>query len=487
VVAARLSKHAKVLLVERGRRWADGEFPRTIPQLASAYMTRRNALGLWAMRLGQGTGNAFASAYGGASVVNYGITSRPDDHVFETWPVSARQWDPFFARALSVLKPTPNPVADLLGDKAFLDQMEPGRRVDLVNTIDWDKCTQCGHCCPGCNIGAKRSLDKTYLQMAEQEGTSLALQRTVVALQPGEQGGWRVTLQETGGNDTETVLAKHVVLSAGTFGTLDLLHRERIRLPLSPMLGQRMTMNGDGASFLYNTRHSLSGHHGAPITTSVRIPFVDELGVERTLTVMSGRIPYSMMQAPAWLMAGAANLLPGKVLGRGHRDSLAKRTWRRLSDLRSVSESGALSNTFMFKVDAEDSSQGRASFNRHGQSAIDWPHYEEEPIVQFARQRLHQWAEAAGGNVIEELGSWPLMKNLGVHPLGGCRMGTGPEDGVVDQYCRIFTPDGEVYPGLRVVDASVIASSLGVPSSLMVSAIAERAAEHLSAELLRPG
>ncbi|MCP4447480.1 MAG: GMC family oxidoreductase [Myxococcales bacterium] len=484
VMAGRLSEHFKVLLVERGRRWTTGEFPKSLPQLASAYMSRRNALGLWAMRMGVGTGNAFASAYGGASVVNYGITSRPEDHVFESWPVSARQWDPFYERALSVLKPTSNPVGDSLGDKRFLDLVEPGRRVDLLNTIDWESCTQCGHCCPGCDVGAKRSLEKTYLQTAERNGASVALGKTLVALRRGENDCWSLTLQETGSQATETVFAKQVVLAAGTFGTLDLLNSERSVLPVSPMLGQHMTMNGDGASFLYNTPHSLSGHHGAPITTSVRIPFIDAQEKERTLMVMSGRIPFSMIQAPALLMAGAAGLLPGKTMGDASRDSLTKRASRRLRDLWSVTEKGAMSNTFMFKVDAEDSSSGIAAFDRHGRSSIDWPNYGEEPILQFARQKLHSWADSVGADVIEEIGSWPLMKNMGVHPLGGCRMGTSVHDGVVDEHCRVFKPSGDIYPGLRIVDASVIASSLGVPSSLTVSAIAEKAAEHLGSELL---
>ena len=461
-MAGRLSEHSKVLVVERGRRWTTGEFPTSIPELATAYMTRHNALGLWAMRMGRGTGNAFASAYGGASLVNYGIT----------------------ARALSVLKPTANPIGDSLGDKRFLDLVEPGRRVDLVNTINWDLCTQCGHCCPGCNVGAKRSLDKTYLQIAERNGASVAVAKTVVALRRHEDDGWSLTLQETGGVATETVFAKQVVIAAGTFGTLDLLNRERSALPLSPMLGQRMTMNGDGASFLYNTPHSLSGHHGAPITTSVRIPFIDAHDKERTLMVMSGRIPFSMIQAPALLMAGAAGLLPGRAMGGVNRDSLAKRASRRLRDLWSVTEKGAMSNTFMFKVDAEDSSSGKVAFDRHGRSSIDWPNYGDEPILQFARQKLHSWADAVGANVIEEIGSWPLMKNMGVHPLGGCRMGIDVNDGVVDEHCRVFNPGGGIYPGLRIVDASVIASSLGVPSSLTVSAIAEKAAEHLRSELL---
>ena len=47
--------------------------------------------------------------------------------------------------------------------------------MDLVNTIDWGKCTQCGRCVPGCNLGAKLSLDFTYLKTAMEAGVELRL------------------------------------------------------------------------------------------------------------------------------------------------------------------------------------------------------------------------------------------------------------------------------------------------------------------------
>ena len=138
MVAARLAAQEEVLLLERGRCWKAEEMPRSLGGLIRAYRTeRRNPLGLWEFRFGRGTGNAFATALGGASLVNYGITARPDPHVFRTWPVTAQEMAPYYDRALEVLSPSPAPVGDELADKAFLDRIEPGRRVDLVNTIDW--------------------------------------------------------------------------------------------------------------------------------------------------------------------------------------------------------------------------------------------------------------------------------------------------------------------------------------------------------------
>ncbi|MBK9069781.1 MAG: hypothetical protein IPL79_02040 [Myxococcales bacterium] len=99
------------------------------------------------------------------------------------------------------------------------------------------------------------------------------------------------------------------------------------------------------------------------------------------------------------------------------------------------------------------------------------------------RSGLHAWAAVVGGRIITEVGTWPLMPGMGVHPLGGCRMGKSLEDGVVDSYGRVFHPRGGHYRGLRIVDASIVPDAVGVPTSLTIAAVAERAAEQLLREL----
>ena len=56
------------------------------------------------------------------------------------------------------------------------------------------------------------------------------------------------------------------------------------------------------------------------------------------------------------------------------------------------------------------------------------------------------------------------------HILGGCPIGTGPEDGVVDDRCEAFG-----HPGLFVVDGSIMPGNLGVNPSLTIAALAEYA------------
>src|SRR4051812_25315885 len=57
------------------------------------------------------------------------------------------------------------------------------------------------------------------------------------------------------------------------------------------------------------------------------------------------------------------------------------------------------------------------------------------------------------------------------HRLGGCRMGSSTDLGVVDHRCEAF--DNE---GLFCMDSSAIAASLGVNPSLTIAAVCERAA-----------
>jgi len=476
VIAARLAGRANVLLIERGRWWKPGQFPSGVLGLARAYLGRRNPGGLWAMRLGDGTGNAFASAFGGSSAVNYGITARPDDHALAGWPLPASALQPYFDRAAGVLGASRNPLGDVLGDKEFLDLLEPGRRVDLENTIDWSRCDQCGRCVPGCNSGAKRSLDQTYLALAMSAGAEVRLETEVRSIEPLEDG-WGIEIARAGDAAVERLRTRELVLAAGTLGTLDILHRSRDRLPLTAWFGREMSMNGDGLAFLYDTRYRLSSHHGAPISTSVRIPFQGDDGSTRTLMVMSGRVPMAAMRFTAASLALLAGVI-GEATGRGFP---AHPMWLRFRDLFRVDQRGALSRSFMYKLDGQDQSRGTARFTAGG-AVIDWPDYADDPVNRFADRRLHEWAAKVGGTVIPNIARLPGMRSFSVHPLGGCRIGAGPDDGVVDLAGRVFDPRGGVYRGLRIADGSIVPGSLGVPPSLTISALAERIAEQMLAD-----
>jgi cholesterol oxidase len=71
------------------------------------------------------------------------------------------------------------------------------------------------------------------------------------------------------------------------------------------------------------------------------------------------------------------------------------------------------------------------------------------------------------------------------HILGGVPIGRGDRDGVVDLDCQVYN-----YPGLFVVDGSIMPANPGVNPSLTITALAEYAMSRVqpkeSALLLQP-
>ena len=113
-------------------------------------------------------------------------------------------------------------------------------------------CTQCGNCMVGCRVGAKNTLVKNYLALAEGLGAAVEPLRTVVDVRPtADHAAYRVTTEATGAwvrRDRRTVTADQVVFAAGAWGTQRLLHtlRDTGALPrLSSRLGHLTRTNSE--------------------------------------------------------------------------------------------------------------------------------------------------------------------------------------------------------------------------------------------------
>jgi len=56
------------------------------------------------------------------------------------------------------------------------------------------------------------------------------------------------------------------------------------------------------------------------------------------------------------------------------------------------------------------------------------------------------------------------------HILGGALMGNSGQEGLIDKECRIHN-----YPGLYIIDGSIIQANPGINPSLTITALAEYA------------
>jgi cholesterol oxidase len=85
---------------------------------------------------------------------------------------------------------------------------------------------------------------------------------------------------------------------------------------------------------------------------------------------------------------------------------------------------------------------------------------------------VHKRLSRANGGRLQVPLYWSFLHALvTVHPLGGCRIGAGAADGVVDHRGQVFG-----YPGLFVVDGASFRGPAGRNPSLTIAALAERAA-----------
>jgi len=119
---------------------------------------------------------------------------------------------------------------------------------------------------------------------------------------------------------------------------------------------------------------------------------------------------------------------------------------------------------------------------RHLDLRLSWSEADQQNLLRgmrlFAAEieraglgRFDPWLEFTG----------PLRPRLGGihHPMGGTRMHRDPEQGVVDENCRVHG-----VANLHVAGSSVFPTSLGyVNPTLTVAALSTRLADHLRSEL----
>jgi len=337
-------------------------------------------------------------------------------------------------------------------------------------------CTLCGNCMVGCRVGAKNTLMKNYLALAERRGVAIEALRTVSEVRELPGGGFAVTTQRSGAwfrHERRTVTARQVVLAAGTWGTQQLLHRMKASgaLPrVSDAVGQLTRTNSEALDGAVATSvpESLELARGVAITTSFHID--DRTHVE------------NVRYGPGSNLMGALAtvIVPGgRPLGVRLRSLIAQllrsplRQYR-LGSLRRWSERGIIA-LVMQTADNSLTLSLRRRFGRlvmtsaqgHGE-----PNPSYLPQAHTAAAAIAARVEADGGVSAAARGSWPEVFGipLTAHFLGGAVISASPAEGVVDTYHRVWG-----HPGLHVVDGAAVPANPGVNPSLTITALAERA------------
>jgi cholesterol oxidase len=508
VTALRLTeKGYRVGVLEAGRRFADHEFAKTSWNLRKfLWAPKLGCYGIQRIHLLRNVMILAGAGVGGGSL-NYANTLYVPPEPF----FNDRQWShitdwraelmPHYEQAQRMLGVVRNPtftdadriVKEVADEMGFGDtwvptpvgvffgpdgKKAPGKTVPdpYFGGVGPDRtgCLEVGECMTGCRHGAKNTLVKNYLYLAESAGAKVHPMTTVTGFEQLPDGTWRVQTVRTGRwvrKQKKTFTATHLVLAAGTWGTQHLLFkmRDKGKLPkLSERLGVLTRTNSEsivGAGKL-EISPDLDLTHGVAITSSIH-PSSDThiepvrygkgsnaMGLLQTL-MTDGPGPEGS-DVPRWrqLIRGAREDPRGTLrllnVTRWSERTLIALVMQNLDNsITTFTKRGLLGRRYSSK-------QG------HGEPNPTWI-----PVGNKVTRRIAEKIDGVAGGTWGELFNIPLT----AHFLGGAAIGDSPETGVIDPYQRVYG-----YPTLSVHDGASVSANLGVNPSLSITAQAERAA-----------
>ncbi|HEX3788171.1 MAG TPA: GMC family oxidoreductase [Pseudonocardiaceae bacterium] len=504
VAALRLTeKGYRVAVVEAGRRFADHEFAKTSWDLREyLWAPAIGCFGIQRIHLLRNVLVLAGAGVGGGSLVYANTLYRPLRPFFADpqW-AHITDWEaelgPYYDQASRMLGVVTNPTvtpADEVMQKVAADmgiadtyhptpvgvyfgapgRKQPGQRVadPYFGGAGPERtgCTECGACMTGCRVGAKNTLVKNYLYLAERAGAKILPLTTVTALRQRADGSYALDLRRTGSRSARqrrTVTADQVVLAAGTWGTQNLLHRMRDtgELPhLSDRVGELTRTNSEA------------------IIGAGRLSVDPERDFSRGVAISSSIHPNETTHIEPVRYGKGSNAM-GLLQTVATNGSLPTARWRqalRFAATHPVLTLGLLRTyrwsertVILLVMQSLDNSittyTTRGRFGRRKYTSKQG-HGDPNPSFIPAGYEANQLTAKHIGGVAG--GTWGELANipLTAHFIGGCAIGSDAERGVIDPYHRLFN-----YPGVSVVDGSAISANLGVNPSLTITAQAERA------------
>ncbi|WP_168706339.1 GMC oxidoreductase [Gordonia paraffinivorans] len=497
VAALRLTeKGYRVAVLESGRRFADEDLPKTSWRLRDYVWAP--TLGLFGVQRMHPLRDVLvmAGAGVGGGSLNYANTLyRPlpaffDDPHWGRITDWASELDPYYDQASRMLGVTTYPretpadrvirkiAQDMGAGDTFVHTPvgvyfgEPGKTVEdpFFGGVGPARtgCTDCGSCMTGCRVGAKNTLVKNYLYLAEQAGATIIPMTTVDTVYPRSEGGYVVESHRTGRRwsrrGRRVFTADHVVFAAGTYGTNKLLldMQQKGHLPgLSKRLGKVVRTNSEAVLAATARNRKVDYTEGVAITSSFHPN--DHTHIE---PVRYGKGSNLIGLLQAMLIDGDGPLprpLMAIVEAIRHPIVTARSLW-----VRNWSERTIIALVMQTADNSLELFSGRGRFGpmlRSRKGAGDPP----PTWIPEGHEAVRRVADEIDGDPGGSFVDW-LNIPMTAHFLGGCSIGNSAEDGVIDPYHRVFN-----HPGLHVVDGSAVSANLGVNPSLTITAQAERA------------
>jgi cholesterol oxidase len=499
----------RVLVLERGKRFDDDDFARSTWNLRRYFwMPLLRCFGILEITPFRDVWVLHGCGVGGGSLGYANVLMEPSDAIFDApgWRRLA-DWKavlaPHFATAKRMLGVTPSPkfwpadivLRDIAAELGTASSFAPAtvgaffgeEGVTVPDPYfggagpDRAGCIHCGGCMVGCRYNAKNTLPKNYLYFAERLGIEVRAETEVRDIEPVSDttDGARYVVHARRSTAAmrraiEPVRARHVIVSAGTLGTLGLLFRCRDvtgSLPnLSPRLGDLVRTNSEAILGSVSRDRTVDYSQG-PAVSSVA-------NVDAETTVEPVRYPAG--SSAMRFLSGP--MIQGRTFAGRFLASVLHVVMHPIDFLRThVLPGWAERSTVLLVMQTVDSRirvrLGRGVLTGFRRGLVSQRDEQAAALSSSSIGRVVTERFAARtngipmGSVNEGLFGTPLT----AHILGGCAMGTDANDGVVSIDCEVHG-----HPGLFVVDGSIMPANPGVNPSLTITALAEYAAGRIA-------
>lgn len=468
----RLSKKwlGKVMLLERGKRYPLGAFPRSPHDMANNFwnlppekrsrpknIASKETHGMFDIRNFDHIDAVVGAGLGGGSLIYANVFLQPPDEVFDhTWPETSKKdaLQPYYAVSKEVLGARPMPQNDdprrqvirtgLFQEFAKADGRESqmldinvffGNDFDNPTDIGVQEknrygalqtsCVYCAECDLGCNTQSKNSLDLNYLHVAETRyqaaiktevlGQKIAPLDAQGNENPAASGefGYRVYWLDLNDGHTEhSAVTRRVVVSAGTLGSNELLMRCRDvykTLPnISQKLGQHFSGNGDFLSFVIDGDKPANPNYGPVITQGTDYNLFKNFNRDNAFILEDASYP----NFAAWYSEG---LRPGF----SHFNAFIRTAKMAIARFMQGITNGHIGYAFneLLKGDLSytssvllcmgiDKSNGVMELNNDGFLHVKWPYKDSMSLYQAILDTGNRFKEWSGGKAFIPLPNW---------------------------------------------------------------------------------
>ncbi len=496
-----------VTVLEKGRRWRPQDFPKTNWNIRKSFwFPYIGCRGIFGLRLLREALVLHGVGVGGGSLVYANTLFEPPNSVWddpqwrglEDWQTIMPEHYETARKMLGVTEsPKLGPADEALRRAAARRGKEDTFRRTPVAVYFGDPdvtvpdpyfdgegpertgCTFCGGCMVGCRPGAKNTLDKNYLYLAEKNGAEVVADTRVTLVEALDGGGYRI--HWTRKNGWFSIDHRHrspqtrSCFSGGVLGTVPLLMecKESGALPgISDSLGNVVRTNSE-ALLGVTSKSRKDLWEGIAIAAKVEI---DEQTHFETVRFSKGS---DVMLLLGTLLTNGGGKIPRQLrwIGNILRHPI---DFLRILKPWGKAETGAV-------VMAMQTADNHTRLVRKRQ--LLWPFSKtlttqpdpNQPgipsYIPVANEIAREVAADLDAIPQSTLNEVLLDTSTTAHILGGCGIGRDASSGVIDSSGRVFG-----HEGLYVMDGSMIGANLGVNPSLTITALSEHVCSQIPAK-----